>query len=465
MKNFNINMIGFIILTGYISKNIYEKYYKKKITNDNKEIEKDNITCDLGSKNENLNENGDQEIILYEDIYKESSEERINCLNINVFPNLEFIQGFINFLYLLTIKNDNYLTKYSVSNEKIYFINNSTNDEIIEKLTNIYITKLDMDFNINITNDIIIKYKKLINKKKIINCLSETINFKITSSMSIDDINIEFNEFINYIKSISYLDNTIETNINIFKLKFNGEIKTELINKTYRDFDTIYLRKTDEEILKNVLTKFHTKKELLKSLGLMNKLCILLNGNPGTGKSSTIQAIASYLKKDIYYLSFDTIKSNEELYTIFNTVVKNNGIIVTENIDTITNLLFKKDDDYVNFNVKPEITKEFTMEFLFNLLQGTITPDGLIFIATTNNIDKLEPAFYRNGRFDIRITLKECDNYQLNKIYKKIIGREIPYNLLIKIPENKITPAEFIFTIKDYINDIYTDEQILKSFI
>ena len=78
------------------------------------------------------------------------------------------------------------------------------------------------------------------------------------------------------------------------------EIKSEVVNTDFKSFDTMYLREADEKKLLSVLTKFKSNKELLKSLGLPNKLCVMLDGLPGTGKSSTILTIASYLKKDIF---------------------------------------------------------------------------------------------------------------------------------------------------------------------
>ena len=51
-------------------------------------------------------------------------------------------------------------------------------------------------------------------------------------------------------------------------------------------------------------------------------------------------------------------------------------------------------------------------------------------------------------------------------IYNKLIKRNIPSNLLKKIPENKYTPTQFIFNIKDYISAIdTTDAIILECFI
>ena len=257
----------------------------------------------------------------------------------------------------------------------------------------------------------------------------------------------------------------------ITNIKITKEIKTDLINTTFKTFDTLYLKENDEKKLKSVISKFHTKKEQLKSLGLSNKLCVLLNGKPGTGKSSIIATIATYLKKNIYYISFDNIETNDDLHNIVDHVIKNcnGGIIVCEDIDAIGNFLHKRvNDDFIEIttaetnNIK---NNSLTMAYFLNLLQGTITPDGLIFIATTNHLEKLDEAFYRDGRFDVKLTLTYADKYQMNKIYNKFIGRNIPEKLLIKLPVNKITPATFIFTIKDYISEDHTDEVILSTLL
>ncbi len=254
------------------------------------------------------------------------------------------------------------------------------------------------------------------------------------------------------------------------EITIKKEIKSEVVNSDYKSFDTMYLRESDEKKLLSVLTKFKSNKELLKSLGLPNKLCVMLDGLPGTGKSSTILTIASYLKKDIYYLSFgDTIETNEDLQMIFDHVVKNcnGGIIVAEDIDAVGSLLHSRTNNtYQNATQTMETTtQKLSLAYVLNLLQGTITPDNLIFIATTNHIDKLDPAFYRHGRFDVRITFKLADHYQLNKIYNKFFQRNIPKGLIERIEENKFTPAQFIFTIKDYLSEDFTDDIILQDFL
>ena len=68
-----------------------------------------------------------------------------------------------------------------------------------------------------------------------------------------------------------------------------------------------------------MLDNFNTRSELLQSIGIPNRLCILLEGPTGTSKSSTILTIASILKKHVIYHLVK--KTNEDLQMIFDHVI------------------------------------------------------------------------------------------------------------------------------------------------
>jgi hypothetical protein len=246
------------------------------------------------------------------------------------------------------------------------------------------------------------------------------------------------------------------------KTKINKEISETLINEIYKDFSTLYLKEQDSFFLNSTLDRFKNKKDIYINLGLPYKFGALLYGKPGTGKSSCINAISSYLKKDIYYLDLTTVKTNDDLKLLFNHINKEkneNGIIVIEDIDAMTNVVHKRELQYSN-------NGELTLECLLNLLQGTLTHDGTTFLITTNHIEKLDPAFYRDGRFDIKIELTPCDHFQMNTIYNKFFERNIPQNLLQKIPELEITPATFIQKLLLYIlTPDLSDSDILKDIL
>jgi hypothetical protein len=239
------------------------------------------------------------------------------------------------------------------------------------------------------------------------------------------------------------------------------KIEESLINELYKDLSTLFLKEKDSFLLNSVLNRFKYNKNVYTNLGLPYKFGALLYGEPGTGKSSAINAIASFLQKDIYYLDLTNVKTNDDLKLLFNRVNKEkstNGIIVIEDIDAMTDVVKARTSETVN--------TELTLECFLNLLQGTLTQDGTTFLITTNHIENLDPAFYRDGRFDIKLNLTACDHYQMNTIYSKFLNKQIPKELLVKLPEEKITPASFIQEMLPYILSPETeDSKILKKFI
>jgi ATP-dependent 26S proteasome regulatory subunit len=95
-----------------------------------------------------------------------------------------------------------------------------------------------------------------------------------------------------------------------------------------------------------------------------------------------------------------------------------------------------------------------------------LTYNDSIVIITTNYLNKLDPALYRAGRMDKLIEMKRCDRYQISKIFRRFIMREISNELLEKIPEDIYTPAEIIFHVKLYVKKREElDEIIMQPFL
>lgn len=337
-------------------------------------------------------------------------------------------------------------------------INSTENENENDNSFNLCITSDNLQLNlIECWTNFVDSFQKDLSNSDTSTIKVYDIKMLITES-TITIQNPEYNEDVNN------KENEKENKIPKFlkKIKINKEINETLINEIYKDFSTLYLKEQDSFFLNSTLDRFKNKKDIYKNLGLPYKFGALLYGKPGTGKSSCINAISSYLKKDIYYLDLTTVKTNDDLKLLFNHINKEkneNGIIVIEDIDAMTSVVHKR-------NTIDQPNGELTLECLLNLLQGTLTHDGTTFLITTNHIEKLDPAFYRDGRFDIKIELTPCDYFQMNTIYSKFFERNIPQNLLHQIPELEITPATFIQKLLPYILTPHLDDNdILKDLI
>ena len=255
----------------------------------------------------------------------------------------------------------------------------------------------------------------------------------------------------------------------ITKTIHSSTVECKVVNVIHKDLKTLYLREIDKLKLCSIVDKFKNKKDLYDQLGIPHKLGMMFHGCPGTGKTTSIKAIATYLEKDMYFVNLKNIKTNSELKTIFDHINEkcNGGIIVFEDIDAMTKIVLrrKKLEESSLTDVLEEANDDITLQYLLNLLDGSLCKDGTIFAITTNYIENIDEALYRKGRVDICIEFKKCDHYQINMIFESIIGHKLDNKILEKIPENKYAPCDIIFHVYQYMLEDIDDEIIMKEFM
>lgn len=206
--------------------------------------------------------------------------------------------------------------------------------------------------------------------------------------------------------------------------------------------------------------------------------------------------MACYLQKNIYYVSLKYIQSDNELLMVFEHINKNctGGLVVFEEIDLQSSVVVRQeykhlhashdgrvrggaasailrrtrhsnyhnddDDDNNNNDDKP-----MTLDAILNVLQGSLTSENTCFIATTNHIERLEPALFRSGRFDLCIEMKLADRFQIATIYQQFIGRPLRVELLETLPEDHWSPADVIFFLTTKLFSDQEDEEIVKELL
>jgi len=101
---------------------------------------------------------------------------------------------------------------------------------------------------------------------------------------------------------------------------------------------------------------------------------------------------------------------------------------------------------------------------LLSKLDGIGNYNGLIFVGTTNCIDKLDPALYRELRMT-PIEFKKLRKVDCIEIIESYFGKIVDTNLFEIIKDNKITPVKLItlcqvnehLAINDFFNKILFD--------
>ncbi|SFK62129.1 AAA family ATPase [Methylocapsa palsarum] len=192
------------------------------------------------------------------------------------------------------------------------------------------------------------------------------------------------------------------------------------LRRRKRALDTVFVDQAIKDRLVGRLTWFVGAEEWHSARGIPWKLGIILHGQPGTGKTSLIHALASDLGFDIKY-----IKSLHGLGEAFMSGTKND-LFVIEDIDTIANGL-NRDSPRERDGSNPfEGLAMFgsPLHEILNSMDGMQTPDGLKFIVTTNHLDKLDPAIIRPGRIDEVIEIGPLFVDSARRMFKAFYGRD-----------------------------------------
>lgn len=117
----------------------------------------------------------------------------------------------------------------------------------------------------------------------------------------------------------------------------------------------------------------------------------LLSGPPGTGKTSFVLALAGHFGRPVCILSLGSLANDNALLAAV-TSAKPNAIVLIEDIDCASQSHARTEDDKED--------KGITKAGLLNALDGIATPDGRLFVMTTNFPDRLDDALLRPGRAD-----------------------------------------------------------------
>lgn len=206
----------------------------------------------------------------------------------------------------------------------------------------------------------------------------------------------------------------------------------------------------DQDIITRVtshLDSWIKNMDIFNERGLIFKTGILLYGNAGTGKSSLANAIANYLNCSMITIDTSTFH-NLNISEVIDAISADETMYVVL-IDEIDTIFTSRDNENQTDKQKENTAK------LLSLLDSPQSPTNVVFVATTNYIDRLDKALMRRGRFDLILELSDitkatafnmCESFDL---YSDEI-HELFYKNNVKFPVN---PAYLQSLILEYISD------------
>lgn len=251
---------------------------------------------------------------------------------------------------------------------------------------------------------------------------------------------------------------------------------SEFVSK--RSLEQVFFENKKEVM--SFLEQFIKERDLYESIGKPWQLGILLEGEPGCGKTSFIVGLANYLNRSIKDCQFNRMKTIDDLENCIQCVNYDSKdmsvdkvIMVAEDFDCMTDIAKSRkladkelenekkriekrrealkqqmdsmksdegkaimyalgqqqemDATYVSSSsvvsvVDKDNCRKITLSNLLNIMDGINNMPGRILIFSTNHSEQLDEAFLRPGRIDLRIRLERPSRPIIREIMEHWYG-------------------------------------------
>ncbi|KAF8840717.1 P-loop containing nucleoside triphosphate hydrolase protein [Paxillus ammoniavirescens] len=212
-----------------------------------------------------------------------------------------------------------------------------------------------------------------------------------------------------------------------------------------RPMSSIVLNPGVKEMLLNDTRDFLKSEKWYADRGIPFRRGYLLHGVPGSGKSSLIHAIAGELMLDIYVVSLSSSWISDSTLTTLMGRVPARCIVLLEDLDAAFTRSVTRDKasngtpdsgnnsgEESTASEQPAVSSSrhrrhkdhisdvntLSLSGLLNALDGVAAAEGRILFATTNHLERLDPALSRPGRMDVWIEFKNASKWQAEALFR-----------------------------------------------
>ena len=143
----------------------------------------------------------------------------------------------------------------------------------------------------------------------------------------------------------------------------------------------------------------------------------LLEGPPGTGKTSTVLALTTKLKRHVYRMNVVAPGLCDDSLQSAIQRVPEDAVVLFEDIDSLFGKYREKDEEF-----------SVTFSGLLNCIDGVADYSrGLIFVFTTNHMERINDALIRPGRIDVVLHIGWCTRQQAVEMFLRFYPGEHEY--------------------------------------
>ncbi|KAF5378485.1 hypothetical protein D9615_007136 [Tricholomella constricta] len=235
-----------------------------------------------------------------------------------------------------------------------------------------------------------------------------------------------------------------------------GFVWSNVKHKARRPLSSIILNEGVVESLVKDAQEFIDTEDWYVDAGIPHRRGYLLYGPPGTGKKSKSKLLANIffshssisnkageLGLEIFTLSLSSGFVDDSFLQKAASSIPKNSILLIEDIDCAfpSREDFDNDDDnyerpnnnsnnalfgFVSPGYVPNTGRKsssVTLSGLLNVIDGVGSEEGKLFFATTNYINRLDPALLRPGRIDVKLQYKLATKDQATALFLRFFAR------------------------------------------
>lgn len=187
-----------------------------------------------------------------------------------------------------------------------------------------------------------------------------------------------------------------------------------LSRTTPRPLSSVILADGQAEEIMEDIQEFFDSASWYKNLGIPYRRSYMLYGEPGSGKSSLVKAIAGELRLDIYVINLGSTGMTDERLVELLLTAPSKSVFLFEDIDAAFHGRKKGEDS----------AEGLTFSGLLNALDGVATKEGGIVFMTTNHLEVLDEALIRPGRVDLKVAFDKATIVQVEELFARFYPNE-----------------------------------------
>ncbi|TDL26593.1 P-loop containing nucleoside triphosphate hydrolase protein [Rickenella mellea] len=197
-----------------------------------------------------------------------------------------------------------------------------------------------------------------------------------------------------------------------------------------RPMSSIVLEPGVKDMILNDCKDFLRSEDWYAERGIPFRRGYLLHGVPGSGKTSLIHSLAGELGLDIYVVSLSMKGMSDNTLQTLMGHVPSRCILLLEDLDAAFTRSVTRDSTSTGAPVVTAKTSTaaasttesdgstLSLSGLLNSLDGVAAAEGRLLFATTNHIERLDPALSRPGRMDVWVNFTNASKWQAEGIFK-----------------------------------------------